>query len=134
MHQEVKPRDFYEAWKEIEKMRYYFYKFAGQNAEEAMENTLMHVLTHFDSSKGYLPDYVRKLARTIEKKNNRLVLVDFLEETVLEDDLEDTKDMEDVENNIKSSFELAQKAMDLPIGKSFSQIINIYEDTEEEDL
>ena len=80
MHQEVKPRDFYEAWKEIEKMRYYFYKFAGQNAEEAMENTLMHVLTHFDSSKGYLPDYVRKLARTIEKKNNRLVLVDFLEE------------------------------------------------------
>ncbi|MDY4079133.1 MAG: hypothetical protein SOY42_10190 [Clostridium sp.] len=59
---------------------------------------------------------------------------DNLDDIEDRDDLEDTKDMEDVENNIKSSFELAQKAMDLPIGKAFSQIINIYEDTEEEDL
>lgn len=90
MHQEVRPKDFYDAWQEIERMRYYFYKFAGPNADEAMARTLMHVITHFDANKGYLPDYVRKLARTIEKKNNKLVLVDFLEDTVYEDDIEDT--------------------------------------------
>lgn len=109
MHQEVKPRDFYEAWNEIEKMRYYFYKFAGPNAEEAMENTLMHVLTHFDSSKGYLPDYVRKLARTIEKKNNRLVLVDFLEETVSEDD---TEEVSTGYNGVKRSQDVADEAIE----------------------
>ena len=90
-------------------MRYYFYKFAGQNAEEAMENTLMHVLTHFDSSKGYLPDYVRKLARTIEKKNNRLVLVDFLEETVSEDD---TEEVSTGYNGGKRSQDVADEAIE----------------------
>lgn len=104
MHQEVKPSDFYEAWREIEKMRFYFYKFAGANAEEAMQNTLMHVITHFDASKGSLPDYVRKLARTIEKKNNRLVLVDFLEETVSEDDTDDVN---------ASIYKGAQKTQDV---------------------
>lgn len=58
---------------------------------------------------------------------------DTLEDIEDGEDLEDTKDIENVEINRKSSFELAQEAMELPISKAFSQIINIYEDTEEED-
>lgn len=112
MHKEVQPKDFYDAWKEIEKMRYYFYKFAGSNAEEAMSRTLMHVLTHFDERKGYLPDYVRKLARTIEKKSNKLVLVDFLEDTVFEDELEDTNASIYDSNNSKKGADVAEEAIE----------------------
>lgn len=110
MHQEVKPKEFYDAWQEIDKMKYYFYKFAGANAEEAMSRTLMHVITHFDASKGYLPDYVRKLARTIEKNNSKLVLVDFLEETVLEDDLEDTN--ASIYSSRKKAMDVADEAIE----------------------
>ena len=63
--------------------------------------------------------------------------VNLIKEIIGRDTLEYMEDMEDIEDigcDVKSSFQLAQEAMELPIGKAFSQIINIYEDTEEEDL
>lgn len=73
---------YYEVWKEINNLRWYFYKFAGVNADEAMERTLFHTLTHFNSEKGSLSAYVKKLAREITKDNSKLIFVDFLEQTL----------------------------------------------------
>lgn len=77
---------FYELIQEIQKLRWYFYKFAKTNAEEAMQRTIMHAITHFDASKGNLSAYVKSLARDILKDGNRLVFVDFLENTISDDD------------------------------------------------
>ena len=35
---------YYEVWNEISNLKWYFYKFARNNAEEAMQMTLMHWL------------------------------------------------------------------------------------------
>lgn len=77
---------FYEVWKELENLKWYFYKFAGTNADEAMSKTLYHTLTHFNKDKGNLSAYVKKLAREITKETSRLIYVDFLEQTVADED------------------------------------------------
>jgi hypothetical protein len=82
MHKEIDIAFYYKVWDEIKKLKWYFYKFAGVNAEEAMQRTLMHTIVHFSPSKGNLSAYVKKLAREITKNNNREVLVDFLENTL----------------------------------------------------
>lgn len=86
MPPEVDISFYYEIWKEINGLRWYFYKFAGVNAEEAIEKTLFHTLTHFNAEKGNLSAYVKKLAREITKENSKLVFVDFLEQTLSDDD------------------------------------------------
>lgn len=77
---------FYEVWNELDSLKWYFYKFAGANADEAMSKTLYHTLTHFNKDKGNLSAYVKKLAREITKENSRLIYVDFLEQTVPDED------------------------------------------------
>lgn len=79
---------YYEIWNEISKLRWYFFKFAGSNAEEAMQRTLMHTLTHFQPEKGNLTSYIKKLAREITKESGRVVSVDFLEQTLASDECE----------------------------------------------
>lgn len=77
---------FYEVWNEVINLKWYFYKFAGVNAEEAMSKTMYHTLTHFNADKGNLSAYVKKLAREITKENSRLIYVDFLEQTLSDDE------------------------------------------------
>lgn len=72
-------------WDEISKLRTYFIKFAGANADEAMQRALMHTLTHFDANKGSLQVYIKRLAREITKDGGRYIYVDFLEDTVSND-------------------------------------------------
>lgn len=86
MPPEVDIAFYYEIWNEINNLKWYFYKFAGANAEEAIEKTLFHTLTHFNAEKGNLSAYVKKLAREITKENSKLVFVDFLEQTLPDDD------------------------------------------------
>lgn len=88
---------YYEVWNEISNLKWYFYKFAGANADEAMQRTLFHTLSHFNSNKGNLSAYIKKLAREITKENNRLVLVDFLENTL--------SDSDETEEELKSSVD-----------------------------
>jgi hypothetical protein len=85
MQSDINIAFYYEIFNEIQKLKWYFYKFAGVNAEEAMQRTLYHTLFHFNSSKGNLSAYIKKLAREITKENSRLILVDFLEQTLSED-------------------------------------------------
>lgn len=81
---------YYLLWSNIEKLRRYFSKFCGRNTDEAMQATLMHSLTHYTKAKGDISCYIKALARDITKDNGRLVFVDFLEQTLAEDD-NDTK-------------------------------------------
>lgn len=86
MRDEVAPDMYYMIWSEIEKLKWYFVKFAGNNADEAMQKTLMHAITHFSAEAGSLPAYVKKLAREITKDNGKLIFVDFLEQTLSDED------------------------------------------------
>ena len=91
MPKEIDIAFYYEIWNEILKLKWYFYKFAGVNAEEAMQKTLMHTLLHFNADKGRLSAYIKKLAREIAKGDKREVLVDFLENTLSETDWDGKK-------------------------------------------
>lgn len=82
---DISPKLYYETWNEIQKWKYYFYKFAGTNAEEAMHLTLVHTLTHYDGV-GNLSAYIKKLAREIAKENGKVVPVDFMEQTLADSD------------------------------------------------
>lgn len=77
---------FYVLWAEIEKLKRYFSKFCGRNTDEAMQAALMHSLTHYTEAKGEVSAYIKALARDIVKDNGKLVFVDFLEQTLAEDD------------------------------------------------
>lgn len=103
MADEVEPSFYYSLKSELDGLKYYFKRFAGANADEATQRTLLHAITHFDSSKGDLPAYLKKLAREITKDNGRLVLVDFLENT-LTDDVEDTNRTPTVDTGRISDF------------------------------
>lgn len=97
MPKEIDIAFYYEINDEIQKLKWYFYKFAGVNADEAMQRTLYHTLLHFNADKGNLSAYIKKLAREITKENSRLVLVDFLEQT-LSDDEDELKSSVDIGN------------------------------------
>ena len=90
MPKEIDIAFYYEVWEEIQALKWYFYKFAGVNADEAMQRTLMHTLMHFQSERGNLSAYVKILAIESTKDNSKLVLVDFLEQTLASDDEEMT--------------------------------------------
>ena len=82
-HKEIaNERLFYEIWTTIGKLKWYFYKFAKNNAEEAMQLTLEHCLTHYNPNISSLDVYVKSLAREITKDNGRLVFIDFIEQTL----------------------------------------------------
>lgn len=100
MPKEIDISFYYDVNDEIQKLKWYFYKFAGVNADEAMQKTLYHTLLHFNADKGNLSAYIKKLAREITKENSRLVLVDFLEQTLSDSDEtdEDLKSSVDVGN------------------------------------
>lgn len=85
MGKDVEPDFYYRLTTEVSKLKFYFYKFAGVKAEEAMQKTIMHTLTHFNGNYNSLAPYVKKLAREITKDNGRLVFVDFLEQTLSDD-------------------------------------------------
>ena len=76
----------YEVEEVLQQMDGYFYKFCGKEADEARAKVLLHTLTHYKSEKGDLKPYIKSLIRDILKDGGKLVCVDFLEETVSEDD------------------------------------------------
>lgn len=86
MESNVTPQFFYTIVTEIQNLKWYFTRFANSNADEAMQRTLMHTITHFNESKGTLSGYVKKLAREITKDSGKVVCVDFLEQTLSEDE------------------------------------------------
>ena len=75
-----------EVWYELKKLERYFYKFSfnENDAKESMQKTLLHVLLHYNPSKGELSPYMKSLARTILMNGNRDIPVDFLEDTTTE--------------------------------------------------
>lgn len=88
---------YYQVWNEIRKLGRYFSKFCWSDADEAMQDTLMHCLTHYREGKGDLVPYIKKLARTISRNNNKkMVLVDFLEQTLEDSSEEESKPKVDV--------------------------------------
>ena len=76
----------YDIYNAIQSSRYYFYKFCGSAAEEAMHLTLFHALSHYKPENGDMGAYVRSLARTIlrDRYANTVSPVDFLEDTAPE--------------------------------------------------
>lgn len=105
MSKEIDSTFFYEINEELNKLRWYFYKFTGVNAEEAMQKTLLHTLTHFNPERGDLSAYIKKLAREITKENGRLIYVDFLEQT-LSDDTDDEERKATIDTGRVSDFSL----------------------------
>ena len=84
---DINYRLFSDLYQEITSLDRYFYKFNRLNAEEAKSRTLLHVLSHYDSSGSKdLRPYIKKLAREIMKDGYRDIPVDFLEQTVVEDE------------------------------------------------
>lgn len=76
----------FDIYKAIQDSRYYFYKFCGCAAEEAMHLTLFHALVHYKPENGDMGAYVRSLARTILKDRyaNTTTPVDFIEDTTVD--------------------------------------------------
>lgn len=102
---------YYILWSEIEKLRRYFGKFCRYEADEAMQATLMHALTHYSEAKGEVSAYIKALARDITKDNGRLIFVDFLEQTLAEDDFDgsnkpkvDTGSISDFSNTVVNNI------------------------------
>lgn len=93
MSDEVDIASYYDIWQCIQDLKWYFYKFAGYGAEEAMQRTLLHAVAHFNTERGSLQGYIKKLAREICKDNGKTVPVDFLEDSLA-----------DSEDSIGSSF------------------------------
>lgn len=83
-------------WNEITANAGYFRKFCGNDADEAMQMTLEHSLTHYDSEKGSLKYYIMSLARTIKRVGGDLVFVDFLDKTL------ETKDADELRPEVNT--------------------------------
>ena len=79
---------YHELWSTIIGLKGYFYTFCKRNTDEAMQAVFIHALYHYKPERGDLKVYIKSLARTIIKKKNREVTVDFLEQTL---SLEDNK-------------------------------------------
>lgn len=105
MSKEIDSTFFYLINEELSKLKWYFYKFTGVNAEEAMQKTLIHTLTHYNPERGDLGAYIKKLAREISKENGKLVFVDFLEQT-LSDDSDDEERKATIDTGRVSDFSL----------------------------
>lgn len=73
-------------WSEIQANHLYFRKCCGAEADEAMQTALMHSLKHFDENKGSLQGYIKALAKSLSYSDNRFICVDFLEQTVDENE------------------------------------------------
>lgn len=73
---------YYEIWKVINENKAYFYTYCRGEAEEAMEKTLLHCLTHYNPNLGDLKFYILALARDIVRHKYKVVPVDFLESTL----------------------------------------------------
>lgn len=114
---------YYDVWKELEKLRWYFYKFAGSNADEAMERSLYHTLTHFNAEKGSLSAYVKKLAREITKENSRVIYLDFLEQTVSDEEDIDSPQVQSISTVHDFSDELVD-AMELSENR-YNDVVNL---------
>lgn len=96
MREEISPDFYYQVWNELQKLRHYFIKFAKTRADEIMSAALDHILGHFNSSKGGLSAYTKKLAREMVKTPNKEIAVDFLENTVANSDGDDFGDTSSV--------------------------------------
>ena len=90
IHKEIDADSFYVVWEEICRLKWYFYKFSKDNADEAMQKTLYHTLLHYNPAKGGLSAYIKKLAREITKPSGKLVFVDFMEQTLADSGDSDT--------------------------------------------
>ena len=57
----------YAVYEELEKNVYFFRHYCKGASDEAMVNTFMHVLTHFDPEKGTIRSFIKSLTKTIMK-------------------------------------------------------------------
>lgn len=109
---------YYRIWNTIQENKGYFLKYCGRDADEAMQMSLLHSLTHFDPALGNLKYYILSLARDITRVGNKLVFVDFLDRTLeSEDELETRKSNVDTGSIVDFSDEVIHN-MYLEIDKS----------------
>lgn len=85
---EIAGSRYFEIWSVIQANHLYFRKFCGSEADEAMQTALIHSLKHFDERKGSLQGYIKALAKTIGHPDGRYICVDFLEQTLDDNDEE----------------------------------------------
>jgi len=87
MNLDVDYKLFADVWDILSSLDRYFYKFNKLHAPEAKSRVLLHVMTHYDpSSSKDLRPYVKKLAREIMKDGYKDIPVDFLDQTVTEEE------------------------------------------------
>lgn len=71
-------------WGTIEANKRFFHKHWGSEADEAMQQTLLHTLDHYDESKGSLKTYVLSIGKDILRVPAREVQMDMEDEEARE--------------------------------------------------
>lgn len=104
---EIAGSRYYTIWSEIQANRLYFRKFCGAEADEAMQTALVHSLKHFDENKGSLQGYIKALAKTLAYPDGRCICVDFLEQT-----LDDNDNSEERRQLIKHDSDFSSELID----------------------
>lgn len=74
----------YDIMAEIEKLGGYFYKFNGDDAGAVMSEVFAHAIEHYDSKKGALAPYIKKLAREVGKTDGKLIYSELIEQMASE--------------------------------------------------
>lgn len=128
---EVEGSRYYTIWSEIQANRLYFRKFCGSEADEAMQTALVHSLKHFDENKGSLQGYIKALAKTLAYPDGRCICVDFLEQTLDDNDDEERRQLikhdSDFSNELIDemylSIDRASEVADLALGNMDKFII-----------
>lgn len=78
---------YYSILEELKTLEGYLYSFNGIRADEARQRVFMHTITHYNTNKGQnLNAYLKSLIRDILKEGQRVISVDFLEQTAYVDD------------------------------------------------
>ena len=70
---------------EVDKLRYYFVKFAKVQAEDAMQKSIFHAMEHFNGDYSSLRPYLKKLAREIHKEPVNALPMGFIEDVTTDD-------------------------------------------------
>lgn len=68
---------FFKVWDEIQRNKGYFYACNGVKADEAMQAAWEHCLYNYDPDRGSLKFYVMSLGKSILKKKNKELAIDY---------------------------------------------------------
>lgn len=93
----------YEAWSAIVQYRYFFYKVSRGDTDELMMKVFEHIMTHYKPECGELVPYMISLARSMSKRDGKIVPCDFLENT-LSDALDKQASASGVSNDMVDSI------------------------------